>query len=444
MGKYHNKFNQVGKKYQKMGERLMMMSYKLTIVSILILFVFITNFTFADGFHQQEQSAVATAQGGAVVARAKNLSAIYFNPAGIAQLAGTQISFGGNLMLPSTSFSNLEGKWHMIEQVVHPTNVYISHQLSEKINLGVGYYRPFAYSSKWESDFVGRFVSKDFSFKTYYFTGAAAYQATPEISIGFSISYIHAKVIMSHSIDLSSFSDYYPQRIDPEGLSQFDSTANNFGISVGFLYKFDEFWTLGATYRSATDFDFSGNFNFIIPESSADAQANTALNELFPDQSGFMSLKMPQVLVVGLSTTLIDRTTIEANIQWSGWSTFQDLPINYSKNTTALEDKIIDRQWKNTFAIRLGAEIEYKPNILLRGGYRYDNSAIPGETFDPMIPDVLKQSFCGGVGIKWNKIDIDVAYAAVFSEKREEDNIFLSGTYESFSHIFALSISFKF
>lgn len=418
--------------------------YKSIIISILILFALAISSLLADGFHQKDQGAAATAQGGAFVARANNLSAIYFNPAGLTQLAGTQISIGGNLILPSTSFSNLDGKWDMLEQVVHPTNVYISHQMSEKFNLGVGYYRPFAYSSRWESDFVGRFIVRDFSFKTYYFTAAAAYQATPEISIGFGLSYIHAKVIMSHSIDLSSFSDYYPQRPDPEGFSQFDSTANNFGISVGFLYKFDEFWTLGATYRSAADFDFAGNFNFTIPESSASTTANEVLNGLFPDQSGSMNLKMPQVIIVGLSTTLIMRTTIEANIQWSGWSTFNNLPINYSTNTTALEDKIIDRQWKDTFALRLGAEFEYKPNILFRGGYSYDNSAIPGRTFDPMIPDVLTQSFSGGVGIKWNKIDIDAAYVAVFSEKREEDNIFLSGVYENFTHIFALSLTVKF
>lgn len=419
-------------------------SFKLLVVSFLILFNLVLSYSFADGLHQQEQHAAVTAQGGAFVARANNPSALYFNPAGLTQLSGNQISLGGNLIFPSTTYTGTVGQFDMEEQVLHPTNLFYSHQVSDKISLGFGYYRPYAFSSKWESDFVGRFICDTFSFKTYNYNAAVAYQATPEISVAVGISYIHGMLNFRNSLDLSNYSQYYPRVQDPEGFSHFDAKADNIAVNFGFLYKFDKFWTLGATYRSPMELEFSGNFDFIIPESPAGTSANEALNGLFPDQTGSMKFKIPQVVVVGVSTTVVNHTTIEADIQWSGWSSFKDLPVNYSTNTDSLSDKIIDRRWKNAFALRLGAEYEYKPTLLFRAGYYYDNSAIPGETLDPMLPDALKQSISGGVGIKWDMINLDAAYGLVFYEKRTEENQFLSGSYESFAQVLSMSLTFKF
>ena len=421
----------------------MKIAYRLFMLSSILILSMVINFSFADGFSQNDQGAAATAQGGAFVARANNLSALYFNPAGITQLDGTQISFGSNLIFPSTTFSNSGGKCEMRDQVFYPVNLYLSHKMSQKLSFGFGYYRPFAYSSKWCPLFIGRFISQEFNLRAHYFTPVVAYQASPEISVALGISYVYAKLDMSQSLDLSSFPYYYPPNAVPEGFSQFDSSGRGLAINLGLLYKLDEFWTLGISYRSAVDMDFSGNFDFTIPASSVGGEADEILNGLFPDQSGSMSLKMPQILVVGLSTSLIDRCSLEADIQWSGWSCLKEIPVNYSIITEAVKDKIIDRQWKNSFTFRLGAEYEYRPQLLLRAGYSYDNSSIPGRTFDSMIPEALKQSLSGGVGIKWSNIDFDVAYAAVFYEKRTEDNQYLAGTYERFAHILSFSVTFK-
>jgi long-chain fatty acid transport protein len=418
--------------------------YRSYFLSFLILFTFSIGTLLADGVHQQEQGAATTAQGGAFVARANNPSALYFNPAGLTQLKGTQFSIGGSLIFPATEYSGAAGQFEMESQVLHPVNLYFSHKVSDKLSVGMGYYRPFAYSSKWESDFVGRFLCETFTLKTYYYSAAVAYQVSPKMSVAAGLSYIHANLGYQNAINLSPYSQYYPQVLNPEGDSHFDASADNIGVNIGVLYKIDEFWTIGASYRTPVDLDFSGNFDFIMPESSLGSQATDEINNLFPDQSGSMKFKMPQVIVVGVSTTMIEHTTIEADIQWSGWSAIEDLPINYTSNTDAVTDTIIDRRWKNAFAVRLGAEYEYKTNLLFRAGYYYDNSAIPGETLDPMVPDALKQSVSGGIGIKWDIVDVDVAYGLVFYEKRIEDNEFLSGSYESFSQVLSLSLTFKF
>src|ERR1700693_1822540 len=57
---------------------------------------------FALGFDNPDQDARATAQGEAFVAQADDASAIYYNPAGLTQLSGTEITSGLELTFPNS------------------------------------------------------------------------------------------------------------------------------------------------------------------------------------------------------------------------------------------------------------------------------------------------------------------------------------------------------
>ncbi|HAL87456.1 MAG TPA: aromatic hydrocarbon degradation protein, partial [Deferribacteraceae bacterium] len=52
---------------------------------------------FASGFAINEQGAKALGMGGAFAAQADDPTAVYYNPAGITQLEGTQVSLGFSL-----------------------------------------------------------------------------------------------------------------------------------------------------------------------------------------------------------------------------------------------------------------------------------------------------------------------------------------------------------
>ncbi|MCK8603242.1 hypothetical protein [Desulfoferrobacter suflitae] len=54
---------------------------------------------FGAGFALYEGSARGNALGGALVARADDPSAVYYNPAGITQLPGLQMMVGGTFIL---------------------------------------------------------------------------------------------------------------------------------------------------------------------------------------------------------------------------------------------------------------------------------------------------------------------------------------------------------
>src|SRR3954468_19626554 len=70
------------------------------------------------GFRIPEQSTAALARGNAFVATADNPSAVYYNPAGITQLAGTNyllngygISFNARVNLDEKGFGDFDNKY---------------------------------------------------------------------------------------------------------------------------------------------------------------------------------------------------------------------------------------------------------------------------------------------------------------------------------------------
>ena len=68
-----------------------------------VLFIFTTN-TFPNGFIISEQDAEAMGSASAFAARASNPSAIFYNPAGITQLDGINMTFGSNLITIKTIY----------------------------------------------------------------------------------------------------------------------------------------------------------------------------------------------------------------------------------------------------------------------------------------------------------------------------------------------------
>ena len=72
----------------------------------LAIHLYFLSLAFGNGFDIYEQSAKAVGMAGAITAQADDPSAIFFNPAGITQLEGTQISAGACLIRPTMRFQS--------------------------------------------------------------------------------------------------------------------------------------------------------------------------------------------------------------------------------------------------------------------------------------------------------------------------------------------------
>src|SRR5271156_6739222 len=80
---------------------------------------------FALGFRNPDQDARATGQGEAFVAQADDASAIYYNPSGLTQIQGTEITSGGMVDFPEAHLKGACSAGQMNDMAFLP-HLYIS------------------------------------------------------------------------------------------------------------------------------------------------------------------------------------------------------------------------------------------------------------------------------------------------------------------------------
>ncbi|MCP2605287.1 outer membrane protein transport protein [Candidatus Aminicenantes bacterium AH-873-B07] len=413
----------------------------------------LTSLNFSSGFLIYEFGTAATAQAGAFVARAYDPSAIFYNPAGLGWLSGTQISFGTTLILPFNSLAlpnypdptwqNIEGE----KQTFYPSHFYLTHRLSDKIVFGIGVHTPYGLGTKWPKEFPLRFIAYHSNMKSFFINPTVAYRVNEKFSIGFGLSYIYSDVVIRRKsvVDLSPYGGPPPFEF---GIELTGKETSAFGFNFGILYK-EEKWSAGLAYRSRTTLGFEGDISYELP-----IQLPPPLNLLFMEMEGSTDMPLPDLIIGGIAFKITDNLEVEADIQYNIWSVYDKLEI-YGDGEKIDE---IEENWKDSYVLRIGAEYILNEKFALRFGFLYDQTPQPVETMDPILPDADRYGFTAGFGYKMNNFTLDFAYHYELFKDRESPNRagdellrllypipnWITGTYSTYAHIIGITFTYKF
>ena len=181
----------------------------------------------------------------------------------------------------------------------------------------------------------------------------------------------------------------------------------------------------------------SGDAKFTVPSSLASN---------FPDGKFTSSLPLPSVTSLGFAYKINTKTTIALDINYTGWKAYDTLGFDYENNTASLIDTKSARNYKNTFAFRIGGDYKITTELTARLGFAYALTPAPDGYVTPETPDANRINYTAGLGYNFKK---HVAINASFlftTFKREGTNIEtnLSGTYKTNVVIPGLSIIYKF
>jgi len=403
------------------------------IIRVFLTFVFLmflTGKVFGAGFSVYEQGAAAMGQGDAFAARADNPSAIFYNPAGIVQLEGTQASFGGTAIIVESEFrSNATGiTTDMFQQITFPPYFYLTHPTSKKTSIGFGVFAPFGLKTDWPENWeISRFSYRS-SVETLYINPTVAWRPHEKVLLGFGIDYVRGKAELRRKV------------LDPflgpnHDLNIHSAEGDGWGYNFGSLFLLSERTSLGASFRSQVRIDFEGRAESSFPG--------------FVNGAAFTNLTMPPIAVVGLSHYVFPHFAIEVDVQWTGWSTIQSLDLSFENSAF---DTSIPRNWNDVFAIHLGGEYWFNEVLALRAGYTFDETPIPDSTIDPILQDATRDIFSFGIGYITGFLTTDLAYDVFFLRDRDANNVLpaallpvtQNGTYETIGHLISLSFTFIF
>jgi len=159
---------------------------------------------FASGFGIFTQGATGLGQGNAVVAHSSGPSAVYFNPALIAQTQGTQFEIGTTALFPNREFtSDATGKSEETEDTVYfPSTLYLTHAVKDGLVLGLGVFNPFGLGTEWPKDWEGRYIATKSTITTFNINPVVAWQATRDLALAVGVDFLYLDADLQSNINL--------------------------------------------------------------------------------------------------------------------------------------------------------------------------------------------------------------------------------------------------
>jgi len=402
----------------------------------------------AGGFQLNEHGARAMAQAGAFAARANDGSAIFFNPAGLSYLRGTQLMLGATLITPSYTYygpSNLNSNeaWEMNNKMFYPPNAYLTHTWTDGVlkglAAGIGLTTPYGLGTEWDDDWIGRAVTREIELQTFYVMPTVSYAVNEWVAIGIGANIVISNVMLRRAV--TNFDPTMDLELEGDG-----DLAYSF--NAGIMLRPTEDIALGFTYRAETQLDFEGTANFNPPSS---------LESFFPGGDVTTGIALPATWFAAIAYSPMENLDIEFDYQFIGWSSYDKLAIDFAEdgeNTPGLlqNDVSSPKDYEDTFIARLGAE--YRLPVLglaLRGGYFFDNNPVPDKSLEPLLPDSDRHGLNIGVGIDiLPDITLDLAYLHLFLMDRTTDQttnpegVHLDGMYSGSVNLMALNITYAF
>ncbi|MBI3013547.1 MAG: outer membrane protein transport protein [Candidatus Tectomicrobia bacterium] len=435
-------------------------------VLFVLLVVLAPAVAFAAGFRLPEQDAKALGMSAAVVAQADTPSAIYYNPAGLTQLKGNWVAGGGTLILAQgaqfegrTKVSNrlglgTQGTKGEDQVFFTPDLFFVSSLGSERLRLGFGVYTPFGLGRRYEDqNRIFRDQLNNIELKTVNFNPTIAYKISDAVSVGAGLDLFRAQVIYDFTaFGTFSGTDLYTANARAEG----DGLAYNVGVLITPHPK----WKIGLNYRSISSIDLKGNVDIRTHSAAASAAFAAAFSQpsgASARDTAHSNLTLPDTFAIGVSFRPTERLTLEVDADWTGWSTYDEFPFNTSTSVSVGGAQIYgptaltkDKDWRDTWTMRVGGQYKAGDRISLRAGYLYDRDPIPEENYTADLPDGDRQAGSIGIGYAGSRYTVDFAYAALFYRARtvknydRSGNVALDGTFKSMTHLFGLTLAYQF
>jgi long-chain fatty acid transport protein len=410
----------------------------------------------AAGFSIYEQSAQATGMGDAVIAQSSDPSVIFFNPGGMAffsRAAGsvgdtyiteTRASFTGANPFPGVGENGSE---HRLQ--VFPPHAYYIQPITSTFQVGIGLETPFGLTTQWSNPdtFSGRYLSTYASIHDIDVNPTVSFQLSPNFGIGIGAIIRGSNVTLERDVP-----GVDPFTFQVDNVAKVKLHSNNdygFGGDIGLLYK-TETWSLGATYRSQINVNYSGSA-VLFPRTSGDpafdqlVAATTPFNTAIPVKT---AIKYPGTGGVGASYKLMPSLTLEVDGNWFGWSRFDQVGIEFPGGQ--LPNETIVERWKDSYAVRGGLEWASSASWKWRLGYVFDQTPQPTQTVNPLLPDANRNGVTIGAGWSGQHFTADLGIMYLFFADRSRNSTFdddtlgpFYGTYSTRALLISLDLGFR-
>ena len=179
----------------------------------------------------------------------------------------------------------------------------------------------------------------------------------------------------------------------------------------------------------------------------AEFKVAAALADSFPNTNFTTMLPLPQVATFGIGVRVSEALTIQADVNFVGWYTYDSLRFDFTQNTEQVHDIHSPRMYKNTFTYRLGANYAFNQELSVMAGGAWDASPVQDGFVTPDLPDANRIALTAGISFRpFEKITISAAVEYVTTKPRKAsfDYENFKGTYQTKAITPGIGIAYDF
>lgn len=360
----------------------------------------------AAGFQLAEYSATGLGRAYAgEAAIADNAGSQWRNPAMMTYLKGTQVSVGaiyvdpnvdvdGEVSHPTLGKTNAQSKDFANDAII--PNVYFTHQLSDKITLGLAAGTNYGMETNLGNDFSASHFGNEASVITKEINANIAYKLNNDLSLGGGLRYV---------IGEGSFGATTPEKnifSKPQGtaLKYMEGDDTSYGWQVGAAWQINDDHRIGFAYKSEVLLELEGYAKGLGFKFSADPEAR---------KNGKMDLALPATAELASYHQLTEKLAIHASFNWTDWSSFEKLEAEFADGPSMVKVE----NWEDNYRLALGTTYQLDNKLAVRGGVAYDTSAVDDKNRTITIPETDRLWFSAGAGYQWSEqltLDAGVTY----------------------------------
>ena len=355
----------------------------------------------ANGFGLPDQDAFATARGEAFVATADNASAIYYNPAGIAQLTNSNFRGGVYGIYLQPSFTPPNGAanhghtyYSSDNFAAIPQFFYTYRTKGAPFSFGLGVYAPYGGNMSWPKNTGFNTVATGGSLKYLTINPVVALKILPSLSVGGGVMVNYAKISTSQGI--------FPFPSRSTNFFNFSGDGWSVGYNVGILWQPYEKISFGATFRSSANMKFQGNTHFELQPTTPESHRNANA-----------SFNFPLTTVFGVSYRPTPKWNLEFDANYTGWNSFDSTAIQQSPppvNNPFHQNIPVHLDWQASWMYEFGVTRYFDNGWHVSGGYVFNENSVPNKFYTPLAADMDRDFFSIGAGHNGKTFDFDLAY----------------------------------
>lgn len=391
----------------------------------------------AAGFALIEQNAsgLGNAYAGAA-AVAADASTVYFNPAGMTLLPDRQVVLAGHLVKLKAEFS---GEAHFNDPAQTPIsggqggdagglafipNAYFAQRITPDLYVGLGLNAPFGLKTEYDADWIGRYQAIESEVKTVNLNPSIAYRVSDSLSLGAGINLQWIEATLTHRQPLAAMVP------PPSTLMKIQGDDTGWGYNLGVLWQATPATRVGLAYRSEIDYTLEGTSSTSDPIPVLNGPVTAAVT-------------MPDSASLSMLHRLNPRWDLLADVTWTGWSDFDDLPIRGTVNKTTPEN------WDDILRYALGVTWRQSGRLSLRAGVAYDEAPVSDADRTPRIPDGARTWIAFGGQWRLDSASVlDFGYAHLFVNdpglNNSDNGTTLTGDYDSSVDILSAQLTVNF